>query len=105
MQENNQSCINFKSYLFVAPTRNSDDLQYALDTLKLHFAERSRQDRSLWLIGIHLDKNADEKSTIMAKFSVLDLDYDDDVFIYTVGGEFGDMLAFKCIPIQKSHYI
>ena len=88
MQKNN-SWNKFQSNLFVAPTEKFDDIQYILDILKLHFDKRSRDDNSFWLIGINIDKNADEESAIMARFSDLDLDYDDDVFIYTVAGEVG----------------
>ena len=86
MQKNNNSS-KFQSSLFVVPTEKFDDPQYTSEILRLHFAERSSEDNSFWLIGVNMDKNADEKSTIMARFSVLDLDYDDDVFVYTVGGE------------------
>ena len=88
MQTNN-SWNKFQSNLFVAPTEKFDDLQYILDILKLHFDKRRREGNSFWLIGINIDKNADEESAIMARFSVLDLDYDDDIFIYTLGGEGG----------------
>ena len=86
MQKNNNSS-KFQSSLFVVPTEKFDDPQYTSKILKLHFAERSSEDNSFWLIGVNMDKNADEKSTIIERFSVLDLDYDDDVFVYTVGGE------------------
>ena len=88
MQNNNNSS-KFQSNLFVVPTEKFDNPLYSSEILKLHFAERSSEDKSFWLIGVNIDKNADEKSTIMARFSVLDLDYDDDVFVYTVGGEKG----------------
>ena len=95
MQNNYTSSSKFQSNLFVVPTEEFDDLQYILDILKLHFAERSRKDNSIWLIGINIDKNLDEKATIMARFSVLDLDYDDDVFVYNMGGEWGWGVIFR----------
>ena len=95
MQNNYTSSNKFHSNLFVVPTEKFDDPQYILDILKLHFAERSRKDNSIWLIGINIDKNVDEKATIMARFSVLDLDYDDDVFVYNMGGEWGWGVIFR----------
>ena len=71
----------------MVPTEKFDDPQSSSEILRLHFAERSSEDNSFWLIGVNIDKNADEISTIRARFSVLDLDYDVDVFVYTVGGE------------------
>ena len=87
LERNANSSNKFQSTLFVVPI-GSDDFQLTIDILKLYFAQRTRSDKSFWLIGIKMDKNADEISTITTRFSVLDLDYDDDVYVYTLGGEF-----------------
>ena len=88
-RKSNESHHEFESNLYVVPTEIANHHQHMLDILKEHFSRRSRQDRTLWLIGTQIEKNHDAKSTIKGEFSLLDLDYDDDVFVYTVEeGEF-----------------
>ena len=75
--------------LLVAPAEKFDTNERTQlnDILQTHFGERRREDNAFWLIGISLDKGVDEKSAIRNRFSDLDLDYDDDVFVYTMGGK------------------
>ena len=75
--------------LLVAPAEKFDAKKHTQlnGILQTHFAERRREDNAFWLIGISTGKGVDEKSAIRNRFSDLDLDYDDDVFVYTMGGK------------------
>ena len=97
MHKNNESKNALHSNLFVVPTVKIEDEQFISSILRSHFARRRGEDHSLWLIGVKMQGESDDKSVIKERFSFLDLDYDDDVFVFM--GE--DGLGWRLHEIYK----
>ena len=95
--KNNGSKNAFQSNLFVVPTVKFEDEKIMKGILRSQFPKRRRKDHSLWLIGIKMQGESDDKSIIKERFSFLNLDYDDDVFVFM--GEHG--LGWRLYEIYK----
>ena len=73
--------------LYVAPILyDKHQLQIAKEIVVSSHSHKQMGEKAIWLLGVENESKVDETSLIIDTFSDINLNFDDDVFIYVIEG-------------------